>query len=317
MDETGAGMNRAPVRRVKAPWRQAKFASYWRGIGSACSGEKERVMNSKAGAGNRLAALVCALMLSAPLGIFGAAAQQAAPAATSASPAAPASPTPNSDAPTATPPVATPPPAANAPAPTPQSATPAPAAGAPAATPPAAAPSTPPAAAAPASPPADSGTPSDDSSGGQFLDMTAHPAAFVGGKANWNEGFSALMGSLNLVRAELAKANLTASGHPIAVFTETDDTGFSYRVMIPIGNAPEGKTELSDSVKLGQTPAGKAMKFEHRGSYEDIDSTYEAITAYLDEKGLEADNLFVEEYLNDVKTPDDPNLQVDIYVLLK
>jgi hypothetical protein len=32
---------------------------------------------------------------------------------------------------------------------------------------------------------------------------------------------------------------------------------------------------------------------------------------------LEAANLFVEEYLNEVKTPDDPNLQVDIYVLLK
>ena len=71
--------------------------------------------------------------------------------------------------------------------------------------------------------------------------------------------------------------------------------------MIPIDEAPEGKAALSDVVKLGQTPAGKAMKFDHRGSYEDIDSTYEAITAYLDEKGLEADNLFVEEYLNDVK----------------
>ena len=71
--------------------------------------------------------------------------------------------------------------------------------------------------------------------------------------------------------------------------------------MIPIDKAPEGKTTLSETVKLGQTPAGKAMKFEHRGSYEDIDSTYEAITAYLDEKGLEADNLFVEEYLNEVK----------------
>ena len=147
--------------------------------------------------------------------------------------------------------------------------------------------------------------------------MTAHPAAFIEGKANWTEGFSALTGALSQVKAQLAKSGLAASGHPIAVFTATDDSGFSYRAMIPIDKAPEGKTALSDTVKLGQTPAGKAMKFEHRGSYEDIDSTYEAITAYLDEKGLEADNLFVEEYLNDVKTPDDPTLQVDIYVLLK
>ncbi len=147
--------------------------------------------------------------------------------------------------------------------------------------------------------------------------MTAHPAAYIEGKANWTEGFSAITDAFGLIRAELAKSGLTASGRPITAFTETDDTGFSYRAMIPVDKAPDGKTALSDSVKLGQTPAGKAMRFEHRGSYEDIDSTYEAITAYLDEKGLEAANLFVEEYLNDVKTPDDPNLQVDIYVLLK
>ena len=46
-------------------------------------------------------------------------------------------------------------------------------------------------------------------------------------------------------------------------------------------------------------------------------STYEAITAYLDEKGLEARNMFAEEYLNQVKTSDDSSLEVDIYVFLK
>jgi effector-binding domain-containing protein len=128
--------------------------------------------------------------------------------------------------------------------------------------------------------------------------------------------FALVLGT-SLSNAPSLAQQTAPAGRPIAVFTETDDNGFSYRTMIPIAAAPEGKTSLSDVVKLGQTPAGKAMKFPHRGSYADIDSTYEAITAYLDEKGLEAANLFVEEYLNDVKTPDDPNLQVDIYVLLK
>ncbi len=158
---------------------------------------------------------------------------------------------------------------------------------------------------------------SDDTSTGLQLEMTSHPAAFMEGKANWTDGFAALTGAFGQVRAALDKSGVKASGRPIAVFTETDDSGFTYRAMIPIDKAPEGKTTLTDAIKLGQTPAGKAMKFEHRGSYEDIDATYEAITAYLDEKGLEAANLFVEEYLNEVKTADDPNLQVDIYVLLK
>jgi hypothetical protein len=48
-----------------------------------------------------------------------------------------------------------------------------------------------------------------------------------------------------------------------------------------------------------------------------MDNTYEAITNYLDEKQLEAQDLFVEQYQTDfVKTPED-RLVIDIYVPLK
>ncbi len=93
--------------------------------------------------------------------------------------------------------------------------------------------------------------------------------------------------------------------------------GFKFDAMIPLDKAPEGKTDLAPDVKVGETPSGKAMRFQHRGAYDDIDSTYEAITAYLDEKGLEAHNMFAEEYLDQVKTADDNTLEVDIYVFLK
>jgi effector-binding domain-containing protein len=273
-------------------------------------------MISTAYARRRIVALALALAVGAQLAVIGAAAQQT-PAEPPAPPAAPAPP--NAAPATPAPPSAAP----AAPAPAPSAAAPvapSPPADAPAAAPgatPAQPPASGPPGAAPSGAPPPAAAPSEDSSNGQTLQMTALPAAYIEGKANWTEGFSALTGAFGLVRAELAKSGVTAAGRPMAVFTETDDNGFSYRAMIPIDKPPEGKTTLSETVKLGQTPAGKAMRFEHRGSYEDIDSTYEAITAYLDEKGLEAENLFVEEYLNDVKTPDDPNLQVDIYVLLK
>jgi effector-binding domain-containing protein len=205
----------------------------------------------------------------------------------------------------------------NAPAasPEPQGASPAsPAAPAPAtpAAPPAAADNPPPAATAPTD---NNAAPSDSTN--QTNELTGRPAAFIEGKATWEEGFSAIMGAIDSINGELAKAGLKPAGRPLGVFLETDDAGFRYRATVPIESIPAGKTQLTDAVKFGETPAGKAMKFEHRGSYEDIDSTYEAITAYLDEKGLEEQNLFYEEYLNDVKSPDDPTLEVDIYVLLK
>jgi len=152
---------------------------------------------------------------------------------------------------------------------------------------------------------------------GETVELVAHPAATVDGKADRDEVFGAITGSIDQIRKEIAKAGLKAAGRPIAIFLEADDVGFKYRAAIPLESVPEGKTELSDTVKLGRTPVGKAMRFEHRGAYDDIDATYEAITAYLDEKGIDAQDMFIEEYLNDVKTTDDPNLQVDIFVLLK
>ena len=160
-------------------------------------------------------------------------------------------------------------------------------------------------------------TPDNGASTGQTLNLIAHPAAYTEAKANRDEVFSSIMGSLAMIRGELDKAGLKPAGRPIAVFLEADDTGFTFRAEIPIDAIPEGKTQLSPTVKFGQTPASKAMRFEHRGAYDDIDATYEAITAYLDEKGVDVQDVFMEEYLNEVKTSDDPNLQVDIYVLIK
>jgi effector-binding domain-containing protein len=159
--------------------------------------------------------------------------------------------------------------------------------------------------------------PSGEASTGETVDLPLRPFAYVEGKADKDEIYSAILNSLSTVKREMDKANLAPAGRPLAVFVESDDTGFTYHAGYPLSAAPEGKSSLSDSVKIGQTPSGKAMRFEHQGAYGDIDATYDAITAYLDDKGIDAQDTFVEEYANDVKDPDDPTLQVNIYVLLK
>ena len=62
---------------------------------------------------------------------------------------------------------------------------------------------------------------------------------------------------------------------------------------------------------------GQALKFVHRGSYEDLDNTYEAITNYLDDKRMEAKDMFIEEYVTDPVTADSKKLVVNVYVLIK
>jgi effector-binding domain-containing protein len=191
---------------------------------------------------------------------------------------------------------------------TPATTTPAPATPAPATPTP-----TPPA----VSTPTPSPSPNDSGSVGALVELTSHPALYIEAKASREEVYEAILANLAKLRDAAAKAGLKPQGPALAVFLSADDDGFTYRAMVPLESAPDPKLALPDPIKSGQTPVGKAMKFEHRGEYDDIDSTYEAITAYLDEKGVDAQDVFVEQYLNEPKTSDDPNGQVDIYVLTR
>ena len=101
----------------------------------------------------------------------------------------------------------------------------------------------------------------------------------------------------------------------MTIFTATDDTGFDYEAAVPIAEAP--KNPPHGDIQLGQSPDGQALKFVHRGSYDDLDNTYEAITNYLDDKKLEAKDMFIEEYVTDPLGADAGKLVVNVYVLIK
>lgn len=169
-------------------------------------------------------------------------------------------------------------------------------------------------------PPADSGAKPlpgvPDESSVTTLELTPRPVALIGAKAEWETGYKSVQDALAKVDAAIKKAGLTVAGHPFAVFLQTDDKSFQFEAMVPLAEKPEAK-ELSDGVKTGESPGGKAIKFLHRGAYDDIDSTYELITAFLDEKGLESQNRFIEEYLTPTAEPDDANFEADIYVFIK
>jgi effector-binding domain-containing protein len=205
------------------------------------------------------------------------------------------------------------PPATTAPA-TPAPETPAPAtpvAPAPAmpATP---APATPPPAAeAPATPP----TPVQTADPfGEEITLTPKTAVVLKGSANWDSAFETLIDSFKKITALLDKQGIKSAGNSMIVYTSTDDNGFTFQAEIPVDQEPKN---LPKDVSMGKTPDGKALKFVHRGSYDNMDNTYEAITNHLDDKKLEAKDTFIEEYITDpLKTAED-KLVINVYVPLK
>jgi effector-binding domain-containing protein len=209
--------------------------------------------------------------------------------------------------PAASPP-ATPAPAAPAtPAPAP-TATPAPAAN------PTAAPSTPPAAAeTPAVPPAAAPVQTADPFGDQIT-LAPKTVVIIKGNASWDSAFDTLIDSFKSLSALLDKQGIKPAGNSMIVYTSTDDAGFTFLAEIPVEQDPKN---LTKDMSMGKSPEGKALKFVHRGSYDNMDNTYEAITNHLDDKKLEAKDTFIEEYITDpLKTAED-KLVINVYVPLK
>ena len=208
------------------------------------------------------------------------------------------------------------PPAASAPA------TPAPAATAT----PAPAPS-----ATPAPPPAETKSPADSPSTaqtpppatatvqtadpfGEQIALESKKVVIIKGNANWDSAFDTLIESFKSLTALLDKQGIKPSGNSMIVYTSTDDTGFTFLAEIPVDQDPKS---LTKDMSMGKSPEGKALKFVHRGSYDNMDNTYEAITNHLDDKKLEAKDTFVEEYATDpLKTAED-KLVINVYVPLK
>jgi effector-binding domain-containing protein len=180
------------------------------------------------------------------------------------------------------------------------------------AAPPASAPSSPPAAAAPSAPPSAS---QSSALAGEETVMDEQTVVFVSGSASWDDAFPTIVDSLKKVYAFLDKEKITPSGPPMTIYTSTDDKGFEFDAAVPVAAAPANPP--SGDLKIGKTPSGKALKHAHRGSYDEMDSTYEAITNQLDDKGLEAKDVFVEVYSTDPRSTTADKLEIEVYVPIR
>ncbi|MGC2640839.1 MAG: GyrI-like domain-containing protein, partial [Pseudolabrys sp.] len=150
---------------------------------------------------------------------------------------------------------------------------------------------------------------------GEQVTLPQRTIVYIKGYSKWDSAFDTLVDAFKSLHEYLNKQDVKPAGPAITIYTQTDDAGFSFQAALPIEQAP--KDPPKGDIAVGQAPSGRALKFVHRGSYDAMDSTYEAITNYLDDKQLEAKDLFIEEYATDpVKTPPD-KLVVNVFVPVK
>src|SRR6266704_1636244 len=127
------------------------------------------------------------------------------------------------------------------------------------------------------SPPAAAVQPADPF--GEPFSLEPKKVVVMKGTANWDAAFDTLIDSFKALTALLDKQGIKATGNSMIVYTSTDDTGFTFLAQIPVD---QDVKNLTKDMSIGKSPEGKALKFVHRGSYDNMDNTYEAITNHLD-----------------------------------
>jgi effector-binding domain-containing protein len=150
---------------------------------------------------------------------------------------------------------------------------------------------------------------------GETVTLPERKIVFLKGHTNWDAAFDTLTDAFKSLQEYLDKQGIKPSGPFITIYTQTDDTGFSFQAAAPVASAPANPPK--GDIAVGTAPGGKALKFVHRGSYDAMDSTYEAITNFLDDKQLEAKELFIEEYTTDPVKTDPNSLVINVFVPIK
>lgn len=150
---------------------------------------------------------------------------------------------------------------------------------------------------------------------GEQVTMTEKTIVYLEGSGQWDSAFETIVGAFKSVYGAIEKLGAKADGAPMTIYTATDDNGFQFQAAVPVAQAPASPPQ--GDIKVGKSPTGAALKFVHRGSYDEMDTTYEAIAHHLEEKNLEAKDLFVERYMKDPITTPEDDLVIEIYVPLK
>jgi effector-binding domain-containing protein len=150
---------------------------------------------------------------------------------------------------------------------------------------------------------------------GEEVALTERPIVYLAGSGKWDNAFETITDALKTVNGYLQKQGIKPAGPSMTIYTSTNDTSFDFQAAIPVAEPP--KDAPTGDLAVGKTAAGRAFKFIHRGSYDDMDTTYDAITNFLDEKQLDAKGLFIEQYVTDPITTPQEKLVVEVFVPVK
>lgn len=150
---------------------------------------------------------------------------------------------------------------------------------------------------------------------GEEVVLPERTMVFVKGSGTWTDAFETIVAAFKTLNRHVDGQAIKPAGKAMTIYTRTDHTGFDFQAALPVAETP--KELPAGDVAAGPAPSGKALIFTHRGSFDALDMTYEAITNHLDGKQLEARDMFIEEYAGDAMKNAEDQLVVTIIVPIR
>jgi effector-binding domain-containing protein len=148
---------------------------------------------------------------------------------------------------------------------------------------------------------------------GQEVALTDKPIVYITGTGEWDSAYATLTEAYKTLQAYLDKAGIKAAGPAMTIYTAMDDMSFNFQASIPVAAKPAAP---QGNIGIGESPAGKVLKFVHRGSFDAMTQTYDSIAHYVDEKQISTKELLIEEYVTDLLNTPAETLVINIFVPL-
>ncbi|MTI42795.1 effector-binding domain-containing protein [Roseibium hamelinense] len=107
---------------------------------------------------------------------------------------------------------------------------------------------------------------------------------------------------------------IQGAGKVMAVYYTAPTDEITFQAGFSVEKDPG--TEASSAIQFAQIPAGKAVYFQHKGSYSKLRDAYGAMLAFMEKESLTMGAPCWEVYLNDPAEVPEEALLTDVYMAL-
>ena len=135
-----------------------------------------------------------------------------------------------------------------------------------------------------------------------------------------NDLGSSLANAYQEISAFMKANDIEMAAQPLAITRIHDDNRYEVEAAIPVsldGPRPLPEAETAGRVRLGQSPAGRAVRVIHHGPYDRMAPLYEKLAAWMAAHGVREGRVSWEQYISDPGETVEEELVTHIYYLLE